>query len=157
MGSFRAARFDLVQSPHLRTPTMQEGVVQRFQDNPSMSTKTVASKIGISYKSVRRVPHYEKMHAFHMQRVQQQSLRLSSVGRFRTLVVWCNRKWPTISRNYFIYGGSNVYERKHDNQAQYAHTSTYKSQFFYRYYSKPLLKLSFILFYLFIYLFSESL
>ena len=45
-----------------------------FKANTSTCIRAIASQIGISYKSVWRFLHYEKMYLFHMQKVQQLSL-----------------------------------------------------------------------------------
>ena len=53
---------------------MEEDVVQRFEDDPSTSTRAVASETGVSPKTVWRVLHDENMHPFQMQRVQPLSV-----------------------------------------------------------------------------------
>ena len=52
---------------------MKEDLVKGFKDNPSTSTRDNAAQIDVSYKNVFCVLHDEKMHPFHVQRVQQLS------------------------------------------------------------------------------------
>ena len=50
---------------------MEKDVVQKFKDNPSTSTRVVASQVGVSLKNNWLVQRDEKMHPFHVQREQQ--------------------------------------------------------------------------------------
>lgn len=69
-GSFNTASIDAGKPRHVRTPAMEEDVLNIFKDNPSTSTRAAASEVGVSHQSVWRVLRAENMHPFHVQRVQ---------------------------------------------------------------------------------------
>lgn len=52
------------------TPNIEDTVLNLVQNNPGISTRAIASQIGISNTSVWRILHTNDMHPYHIQRVQ---------------------------------------------------------------------------------------
>lgn len=51
-------------------PAFEEEVLERFEDNPSTSTRAVAHAMGTNHQSVWRVLNEQLLHPFHLQKVQ---------------------------------------------------------------------------------------
>lgn len=49
---------------------LEENVLQRIEDNPRLSTCSIASEVGASNKSVWSILHEEKLHPYNLQKVQ---------------------------------------------------------------------------------------
>lgn len=49
---------------------LEENVLQRFEDNSRSSTRSIASEVGASNKSVWSILHEEKLHPYNLQKVQ---------------------------------------------------------------------------------------
>ncbi|GFS66049.1 retrovirus-related Pol polyprotein from transposon 17.6 [Trichonephila clavipes] len=69
-GSFERA--DMVRVRTVRTPGVEQNVLQHVERNPRTSTRSVANSVGVSHCSVWRILREQDMHPFHVQRVQTQ-------------------------------------------------------------------------------------
>jgi hypothetical protein len=68
-GKFQVCMADTGRGKTVRTVDFEEDVLQRFEDNPSTSTRAVGNTLEVSRSTVWRVLHGENMHAFHLQKV----------------------------------------------------------------------------------------
>lgn len=68
-GKFEVSMADTGREKSVRTVALEEDVIQRVDDNPRTSTRTVGNELNISKSSVWRILHEEKLHPFHLQKV----------------------------------------------------------------------------------------
>ena len=53
-----------------RTVNVAEQVLQSIEDNPNTSTRSISQQLGVSQSSLWRILHEERVHPYHLQRVQ---------------------------------------------------------------------------------------
>lgn len=68
-GSLRPQHTGAVQR-NVRTPAFDEEVLQRVDNEPSTSTRAIASTMGTSQSTISRVMREYCLHAYHLQKVQ---------------------------------------------------------------------------------------
>ncbi|GFY25494.1 uncharacterized protein TNCV_2486141 [Trichonephila clavipes] len=53
-----------------RTPTLEQRILNTVDNNPSTSSRAVGRALGVSHQSALRTLHEDRMHPYHLQRVQ---------------------------------------------------------------------------------------
>lgn len=69
-GSLQSRMYDTGRNRSVRTPQFEEEVLERFEDNPSTSTRIVAHELRVNSRLVWNVVHDNGLHPFHRQKVQ---------------------------------------------------------------------------------------
>lgn len=69
-GSFAGINVDRGSRRSTRTVSVEEAVLQSIEEQPSSSTRGIARQFGVSQSSVWRILNEERLHPFHLQRVQ---------------------------------------------------------------------------------------
>ena len=68
-GTFAVNRTSTGQGQSVRTPQCDADVLQRFENNPSTSTRAVGQAVGVD-RLVWKVVRQQQLHSFHRQKVQ---------------------------------------------------------------------------------------
>ncbi|GFU32085.1 uncharacterized protein TNCV_3833351 [Trichonephila clavipes] len=68
-GTFYASRHGTGIGRYRRTPSLEQRILNTV-DNPSTSSRAVGRALGVSHQSVLRTLHEDRMHPYHLQRVQ---------------------------------------------------------------------------------------
>lgn len=69
-GSLELRMYDTGRNRSVRTPQFEEEILQRFEDNPSTSTRIVARELRVNSCLVWNVVHDNALHPFYRQKVQ---------------------------------------------------------------------------------------
>ncbi|PRD19029.1 UNVERIFIED_CONTAM: hypothetical protein NCL1_58654 [Trichonephila clavipes] len=70
-GTFYASRRETDIGRYRRTPSMEQRILNTVDNNPSPSSRAVGRALGVSHQSVLRTLHEDRMHSYHLQRVQE--------------------------------------------------------------------------------------
>lgn len=70
-GSLVIRSTDRGRHPLVRTIQFEEDVLQRLEDEPSLSTRTLSRQLGVSKNSVHRVARQYQLHPYHLQPVHE--------------------------------------------------------------------------------------
>ncbi|GFS86893.1 uncharacterized protein TNCV_216121 [Trichonephila clavipes] len=69
-GTFYASRRGTGIGRYRRTPSLEQRILSTVDNNPSTSSIAVGRALGVSHQSVLRTLHEDRMHPYHLQRVQ---------------------------------------------------------------------------------------
>ncbi|GFU34937.1 uncharacterized protein TNCV_2992291 [Trichonephila clavipes] len=69
-GTFYASRRGTGIGRHRRTHSLEQRILSTVDNNFSTSLRAVGSALGVSHQSVLRTLHEDRMHPYHLQRVQ---------------------------------------------------------------------------------------
>lgn len=69
-GSFKVNMRDTGRTRTVRSVEFEENVLEKFEDNPRLSVRTVAHEINVSKSTIWRVVHDDNLYPFHFQKVQ---------------------------------------------------------------------------------------
>ncbi|GFU53978.1 uncharacterized protein TNCV_5057011 [Trichonephila clavipes] len=69
-GTFYAPRRGTCIGRYLRAPSLEQRILNTVDNNPSRSSRAIGRALGVSHQSVFRTLHEDRMHPYHLQRVQ---------------------------------------------------------------------------------------
>ncbi|GFT18452.1 uncharacterized protein TNCV_4059501 [Trichonephila clavipes] len=69
-GTFYASRRGTIIGRYSRTPSLEQRILNTVDNNPLTSSRAVGRALGGSHQSVLRTLHEDRMHPYHLQRVQ---------------------------------------------------------------------------------------
>lgn len=69
-GSFLSTRHTAGRPTYVRSPSLEETILNIVNERPSLSTRGISRLVGVSHQTVIRILHDNRLHPFHFQRVQ---------------------------------------------------------------------------------------
>ncbi|GBL77885.1 hypothetical protein AVEN_143221-1 [Araneus ventricosus] len=69
-GSFVTGMHDTGRSRSVRAPQVVEGILQRVEDRPDISTREISRAVNVPHSIIWRVLRDEGLHPYHVQKVQ---------------------------------------------------------------------------------------
>ena len=70
LGTMTVNRLDTGARRLVRTVDFEEDILERFENEPSTSTRAIGHAMGVAHNTVWKVVHEQQLHPYHLQKVQ---------------------------------------------------------------------------------------